>query len=289
MNFLRTYIYNVKYSLNQPSDKSFVSERELGQNIPKIIHQVYTKLPLPTEFQANVDYLKNKNPHWTHRLYDDKAMVTYVEKEFPEIYSYFIRINPAYGACRVDLFRYLLIYNEGGAYFDIKSGAHKPLDEIIEGVDKYLLSHWPKSEATDGRYGGILNPNGELQQFHIIAVKGPPFLKAVIDAVCNNINRYNPLIHGSGGAVMVLSGPVVYTNVIYPLMSQYPCRLNYHKELGYREEMGINYSCLNGFVAHRKVYSKKHYSELKIPVINQSHFIIVLYKITYWIKKTILN
>ena len=261
----------------------------MGHNIPKVIHQIYTELPLPAELKDNVEYLKNKNQNWQHRLYDHEAMLSYVKSEFSEIYPYFIRINPAYGACRADLFRYLLIYNEGGVYFDIKSGAHKPLDEVIEDGDKYLLSHWPKSEATNGRYGGIVNPNGELQQFHIIAVKGHPFLKAVIDTVCSNIDRYNPLIHGSGGAVMVLSGPVTYTNVIYPLMSQYPCRLNYHEELGYHENIGIYYSCLDGFVAHRNVYSSKHYSEIKTPIIKQSDFITVLYKITYWIKKTILS
>jgi hypothetical protein len=62
-----------------------------------------------------------------------------------------------------------------------------------------------------------------LQQFHILAAKGHLFLRAVIDNVCNNIELYNPIIHGCGGlSVMMLSGPIAYTNVITPIMDKYP-------------------------------------------------------------------
>lgn len=240
----------------------------MGLSIPKIIHQVYSELNLPIEYQNNVNYLKDKNPNWEHRLYGSEAMLAYVKREFPEIYPYYDRIDPSYAACKADLFRYLVIYNEGGVYFDIKSGAHTPLDEMLEVDDVYLLAHWPKSEAQTGHHRGISNPNGELQQFHIIAIKGHPFLKFVIDTVCNNIKRYNPIFHGSGGSVMVLSGPITYTNIIKPLLDKYPCRLSYN-----HEQLGIYYSCLNGLYLHRGKNNKKHYSELNVPIIKQPHVI----------------
>lgn len=256
----------------------------MGCTIPKVINRVYSESNLPTQYQNNVNYLKVKNPNWKHRLYDSVAMLAYVKREFPEIYPYYIRTNPAYGACKADLFRYLLIYNEGGVYFDIKSGAHTPLDDILEADDVYLLSHWPKSEAKIGHHRGISNPNGELQQFHIIATKGHPFLKFVIDTVCNNIKRYNPIIHGAGGSVMVLSGPITYTNIITPLLDKYPCRLSYN-----HEQLGIYYSCLNDLYLHRRVNNKKHYSELTIPIVKQSFLINLIFSMVYKIKKLILK
>ncbi len=39
--------------------------------------------------------------------------------------------QPRYGVVLADIFRYLVIYNEGGVYLDIKSTVNRPLDEII--------------------------------------------------------------------------------------------------------------------------------------------------------------
>jgi mannosyltransferase OCH1-like enzyme len=271
--------------LNIPVSRRYVVERPIGQEIPKVIYQVYSEHNLPEPLKRNVDSLKNKNPNWTHRLFNDESMLSYVKSEFPEIYPYYKRINPAYVACRVDLFRYLLIYNEGGVYFDIKSGANKPLNEIIRIRDLYILSHWSKSEKKIGHHKGISNPNGELQQFHILAAKGHPFLRAVIDNVCNNIELYNPIIHGCGGlSVMMLSGPIAYTNVITPIMDKYPHRLSLD-----HEELGVYFTCLENANSHHVVYKKMHYSQLNSPIITQNFVVNCIFYSTNRIKKFIFS
>ncbi len=284
MKLFTGLVFKLKNTLNKPTNLSFVKERKQGTHIPKVIHQVYSDSNLPEPLQDNVNRLKSNNPNWSHLLYDDESMLAYVKQEYPEIYPYYIKIDPAYGACRADLFRYLLIYNEGGAYFDIKSGTNKPLDELVKSDDVYILAHWPKTVKKTGHHPAIPNPNGELQQFHILATRGHPFLKAVIDHVCRNIERYNPIIHGPGASVMAVSGPIVYTNVISPLLNKYPCRLSYN-----HEELGIYYSCLDGLHTHYKVYTKKHYCQLTMPIIKQSPLINSLYYVSYSIKKLLLG
>lgn len=284
MKLFKTLVFKLKNTLNKPTSLNFVKERKQGTYIPKVIHQVYSDSKLPEPLQSNVNQLKNNNPNWRHHLYDDESMLAYVEQEFPEIYPYYIKIDQAYCACKADLFRYLLIYNEGGVYLDIKSGTNTPLNEIIKSDDLYILAHWPKSNKNTGHHPAIPNPNGELQQFHIIATSGHPFLKAVIDHVCSNINRYNPIIHGPGASVMAVSGPIVYTNVITPLINKYPCRLSYN-----HEELDIYYSCLEGLHTHYKVYTKKHYCQLTSPIIKQPFLINSLYYFIYSIKKLLLG
>lgn len=124
----------------------------------------------------------------------------------------------------------MVVYNEGGVYLDIKSSISKPFNEIILQNDKYILSHWPNDEGQDFYTAGITkdipHPFGEFQQWHIISIKGDPYLKAVINNVCNNVMLYNPFIDHTGRwGVMTLTGPVAYSNTILPMLDLHQHRL----------------------------------------------------------------
>jgi inositol phosphorylceramide mannosyltransferase catalytic subunit len=112
--------------------------------IPKIIHQtVPDKSKMHQIFLDNVSRLKDLNGNWDHRLYDDREIGEFILESYgSEIAGYFDRLNPLYGAARADFFRYLLLYKFGGVYLDIKSTATRPLDEVLNADDVYLLSHW---------------------------------------------------------------------------------------------------------------------------------------------------
>jgi len=116
-----------------------------AHKISKLIHQTVTqKDQLTAEILSNIQYIKKLNPGWEHRLYDEKERTNYIRKNFSaEIYKWYTKISEQYGPAKADLFRYLVIYKEGGVYLDIKSSMLKPLDEIILESDSCLLSYWP--------------------------------------------------------------------------------------------------------------------------------------------------
>lgn len=253
----------IRGSLNRGGDYNFIAKRAVGNNIPKVIHQTYHNKTLPPEIQENVDYLKATNPDWELRIYDDDDIIQYITKYYPELLAIYKKINPVYGAAKADFFRYLLIYNEGGVYLDIKSTASKPLDEILMTDDRYLLSHWQNEPGqlhpNMGFHSCIASPFGEFQQWHVVGVKGHPFLKAVIENVCNNIQNYNPFIHDTGGwSVINLTGPIAYTLAIEPLIKQFPHRLARDNSAfsfiySIYESKGIG-------LGHHKIL-KKHYTQ----------------------------
>ena len=114
------------------------------------------------------------NPDFEYRFYDDEDCYNFIKEHYDdETLSLYLSINPNYGSCRADFFRYLLIYKIGGVYLDIKSSTSRPLSETILPTDEYLLSHWIGKDWNE-----LLEYQlGEFQNWHIISVPNHPFLK----------------------------------------------------------------------------------------------------------------
>lgn len=242
-----------------------------GSQIPKLIHQTFCdRNSLPKELKDNIEYIKAINPGWEYRLYDDKDIIKFIKENYGDrILQYYLRINPVYGAGKADFFRYLCIYKLGGVYIDIKSTFKKPLDSVIRPDDRFLLSQWKNGSGESfegwGKHASLaLIDGGEFQQWHIVAVQGHPFLKAVIKKVLNNIETYNPFLHGMGyQALWMTTGPIAYTLAIDPIRGLHP-----HRYLDIISEGGFQYSIYgrDGEKSHHHIF-KSHYTSVYKPVV----------------------
>jgi mannosyltransferase OCH1-like enzyme len=212
--------------------------------IPKIIHQT---CPDPDKLDPrtleNIAFLKANNPGWEHRLYSDADVRAYLKTHLAhDDLRTLERLNPKYNVVTADLMRYLLIYEEGGVYLDIKSTARNPLDSVLQPDNHFVLSQWPNRLGQMAQGAGlhpelIRVPGGEFQQWHVIACPRHPFLKCVIQAALLNCAQYNPGWFGVGKmGVLRLTGPICYTQAIAPVLSLHP------HSIGDALAMGLVYS-----------------------------------------------
>ncbi len=245
------------------------------QSIPKVIHQTYRSKILPLVLVDNINKIKAMNPEWQHRLYDDLDIENYLSKHFPWAVTYFKRINPVYGAVKADFFRYFLMYNEGGVYLDIKSSASKPLNDVINVSDRYLLSHWNNGPGEEFEGVGIYSetplPRGEFQQWHIVAAPRHPFLKKTIERIRENFQKYDPYVDGVGArAVHRLSGPIAYTLSILPLLEL----SSEYRVADSINDLGFMYTAFEGNYSHEKLLYRdiKHYSEQRSSILKGNMF-----------------
>jgi mannosyltransferase OCH1-like enzyme len=136
------FIFIFIFIKSKPQYEFFKNNKHL---IPKIIHQTsYHEFDsLPISLKNNIEKIKKENPDYDYRYYNNDLCELYIlnnyGKEMLDIYN---KINPKYGPARSDIFRYLLIYNEGGVYIDLKSSFNNPLNKIIKKDDQYLISNW---------------------------------------------------------------------------------------------------------------------------------------------------
>lgn len=238
--------------------------------IPKTIHQILLdKTRIVPCIADNIARLQDMNPGWRHVLHDNAEIQRHIATHFgSDVLGAYNGINPLYGAARADFFRYLLMYQDGGVYLDVKSGCSRPLDDIIRDDDELLLSRWDNQPGGKFEGWGAHLDDGvanELQSWHIICRPGHPLMKAVIDTVLHNLRTYSMRSHGVGKfGVLRTTGPLAYTKAIEPLLGQHPHRFFDS------DAAGLVYSSLvlpPGQSSHMGLF-KQHYTRVKMPLVS---------------------
>lgn len=205
--------------------------------IPRIIHQTFRTNELPNPIQDVVNELKIMNPEFEYRFYNDEDCYIFIKENYDdETLSLYSNINPKYGSCKADFFRYLLMYKIGGVYLDIKSTTTSPLSKTILPTDEYLLTHWPGNDWKEE----LNYPHGEFQNWHIICVPGHPFLKDAIERVKSNLRNYD----GSVGkkSVLFLTGPIPYSKSILSHLDNHKTNSIYSPVREFKTEQELNLS-----------------------------------------------
>ena len=177
----------IKTNLNKCIRKKYM-------NIPKVIYQTWkTKKNLHPVIVNVKQGIQNLNPNYKMELFDDDDMDTWIQTNCAEnVYNAYNKLHV--GAAKADLWRYLILYKNGGVYLDMDSVINRSLDELIQTDDSAIIS----------REGN----KGYFMQWMLIFEKHHPILKSTIEKCIYNIN--NPKTTD----VVFLTGPGVFTEAI---------------------------------------------------------------------------
>jgi len=115
--------------------------------IPLHIYQTWYTKKLPPKMKECVKKLKKDNPEFEHHLYDDKMCKEFIKNNFDkEVLESFNKLKP--GAYKADLWRYCVLYKNGGIYLDIKYQC-APGFKLIELTDKeYFVLERPYADLS---------------------------------------------------------------------------------------------------------------------------------------------
>ena len=280
-----------------PDYDSWVPEASLSSGIAPNLFQICLRgknedaetvyKSLPDNFKKNIAYLKENNPGWDYQLVSDKDAEDFILKYYGDvILRYYHKIDNVYGAARADFLRYLLLYEKGGVYLDLKSSVKESLSGLIDEKDRFFLFYW------DNMVGGnrhCLVPdyieNGEMLQGFIICARRHPFLRSVIIQVMKAMDHYNPYTDGIGWAgVMNITGPVIYSKTIYYESCQESPARNLcfrqgrpFQDFGY--QVNIYQDATPG--TYQKNLSLKDYRKQSVPVIKGPNLLMNAINVLY--------
>ena len=119
--------------------------------VPLNIFQTWHTKNLPTLMKNNVEYIKNLNPAFTYRLFDDQDCYNFIKNNYPvDVLEAFNKLIP--GAYKADLWRYCVLYKLGGIYLDIK---YRPVKgfKFINLTEK---EHWVLDTDGNGVYNALM-------------------------------------------------------------------------------------------------------------------------------------
>ena len=197
-----------------------------------IFQTVKDKEKMAAPLRKNAERIRQLNPDWTYTLFDDADIENYISTHYGKHFlAFYHRIGPRYGAAKADFFRYLVIFQEGGVYLDIKSTVDIPLSEVFQPDDACLLSYWNNLPGQGhegfGHYPGLPEEieRGEIIQWYLAAAAGHPLLRKVIAQMLSNIDHYNPYVNSVGwlGTVST-TGPIMYTVTLWNALREAPER-----------------------------------------------------------------
>ncbi len=82
--------------------------------IPRIIHQTWrNEKSTPASYKLCIESVKKQNPSYSYRFYSDEECRSIVKEDFGEFIPAYDSMSPVEKA---DLFRYLIVYRDGGVY-----------------------------------------------------------------------------------------------------------------------------------------------------------------------------
>lgn len=216
--------------------------------IPHIIYQTWSSKTLPPKMAACVARLKQANPGFEYRLYDDAECRAFIKYRFDsDVLEAYDTLTP--GAFKADLWRYCILYDKGGVYVDIKFQCEPGFsfnDILSKGENFYVREYNHKGT---GLYPHILYTG-------VIASKpkNPVFYKCIRQIVENCKNRYYGPEHTAP------TGPYLFASMIDPPVIK-------EAEYAYYEENGV------GFIRHidKKTVVLSHYPEYRAEQKAENH------------------
>jgi mannosyltransferase OCH1-like enzyme len=84
--------------------------------IPKNIYIYWNQEEIPTDIIKNVKKWKTINPNFTVKLINSDYIENILKEQFPKLLELFKKITIS--ACKADIARAVVLYNEGGIYVD---------------------------------------------------------------------------------------------------------------------------------------------------------------------------
>lgn len=193
------------YSISHRLQKKYPLKQNYASVVPLKIFQTWHSKDLPQNMNNAVETVKKTNPSFTHHLFDDEECREFIKNNYPPIVlEAFDSLIP--GAYKADLWRYCILYKEGGIYMDIKyvphndfrlitltESEHFVLDADQTGVYNALISCKPGNKILKQAINSIIR-NVKIKYYGLSNLEptGPRLLSKFFNP---HIKKYLPLKH----------------------------------------------------------------------------------------------
>ncbi len=192
---------------------------DLEQKIPNNVYQTWEIDRLGRTHLSELAKFRDHNSDYSFYFYDQKQMDEYMGTYFKgdDILDVYRRAK--YGPLKADIWRYCILWERGGVYFDINKMVGTPLARLIEPADLGIISfernvspiQCPSSIASQ-----LLFPHNNLLNWGLMFAKGHPFLRLVIDGIVEKAPSYiGREVSNVKSSILALSGPHHLTECFY--------------------------------------------------------------------------
>lgn len=190
-----------------------------------------------------VELFRRRNADFSFEFYDDARMADYMETHYAgqPILEVFRHVKVM--ASKADIWRYCILYREGGVYCDIDSSLTLPLRRLLKDDPAELLSFegnlW-RDTLRVGVYADpevyrpepesavlplLDHPDHVLVNWFLCFAPGHPILREVIDLIVRGFPWFKDRTFDAvWPAVVHSTGPLALTQAVWAALAQHPTR-----------------------------------------------------------------
>lgn len=225
-NTVKRLIFNMRMLLEHPFVEIQDVIRGGGKSeavIPRKVYQTWETRFIGKTHYKQIKEFQDINPDFDFILFDKKNRDLYMQDYWgshliSEIYN-----NAQFGPMKADIFRYCILYERGGVYFDISKGCSVPLKTLLAANLDGLLSfesgqssYLPSLECMKS----IQHPEKLCLQWGMGFKKGHIILEKMISNICDYYPFYKGRVFESPkSAILQFTGPGMFTKSVRDVAS----------------------------------------------------------------------
>jgi mannosyltransferase OCH1-like enzyme len=201
-------------------------EQGREQKIPKTVYQTYKFNSFGKTHYKEISKFRELNRDLDFVFFDEGRQDTWMENNWLGTKIYDIYKKLKFGPARADIFRYCILYAQGGYYFDISKGCKVPLTSLHSEQSECLISYEQNEVfiSPDRQIFKILyHPEKYILQWGFGFTSGHPLLKKTIDNIELDYALYKgKKFENPKTAILMFTGPGQFTKSVRQALLDYP-------------------------------------------------------------------
>ena len=211
-------------SIDRPIIKIGNKEKKVftNQKIPTVVYQTWINKSFGIRHARQLKYFRNLNPDLDFEIYDDGESDNYMKEVWSGTEIYEIYKKSLFGPIKADIFRYCILFDKGGYYFDISNGCNVQITSLHKPNTTALIS----AEKNDCLYP----PNFEIiskldfyDKYYLQWAFGFTQKHIILENTINNICKYYPYFknktfNNPKNAILAFTGPGMFTKSLREAM-----------------------------------------------------------------------
>ena len=196
---------------------------EVKQKIPPIVYQTWVNDLFGKTHASEIEKFRNLNPELSFKLYNSEKSNQYMKDYWGNHPIYNIYCLLKFGPAKADIFRYCILYERGGYYFDISKGCDFPLTKLHPSSSTALIS-FEMNDCVVLPNKNIVNwfahPTKYILQWGFGFEKEHLILKSVIDNICAYSDIFkDKIFENPKNAILMFTGPGMFTKSLRDIIA----------------------------------------------------------------------
>jgi mannosyltransferase OCH1-like enzyme len=229
LNRLKQFLGPLRYwrelPLRELPDRPAAAPVAVGK-IPPVVIQTWEDRRFGKNHLREMAKFRDLNPELSFVLWDREQRLAYMRERWGAHPIFPIYQQALFGPMKTDIFRYCLMADRGGFYFDISKGCTVPLRTLCEPDAEALITFEPHTSPIPCPAAvapHLRHPDKLLLQWGFGFAPGHPIPLRTIANICAAYPRYQGKVFAfPKDAIRELTGPIMFTQSVHDVYAQGP-------------------------------------------------------------------